>query len=285
MRTSARPTTATAMRRRRAASARAGRRRGRLRRLRRLRRHLRGVLRRLRRDPRHAAARPGPRRRPALRHGDHLPGGRLRRREGDRDPAAGGLPGLPGQRRRAGHQADSLPAVQRHRRGAPGAADDPGPVRQRHAPVRAATASARSPRRRAPTAAGRSACRRPGSWRSASRPAWTTGCASAWRTKASRASAAARPGSLYVVLHVKPHPLFQRQENDILLELPDQHGAGDAGRGSEVPTLDGKAKLTIPPGTQHGAVFRLRGKGVPILRSNRRGRSVGHRARASCRRS
>jgi len=39
----------------------------------------------------------------------------------------------------------------------------------------------------------------------------------------------------------------------------------------EVPTLDGNVKLTIPAGTQHGAVFKLRGKGVPILRSNRRG--------------
>ena len=46
----------------------------------------------------------------------------------------------------------------------------------------------------------------------------------------------------------------------------------------EVPTLDGTAKLTIPAGTQHGAVFRLRGKGVPVLRSNRRGDQVGHRA-------
>jgi molecular chaperone DnaJ len=40
---------------------------------------------------------------------------------------------------------------------------------------------------------------------------------------------------------------------------------------ADVPTLDGKTKLTIPPGTQHGTVFRMRGKGVPILRSNRRG--------------
>ncbi len=79
------------------------------------------------------------------------------------------------------------------------------------------------------------------------------------------------PGNLYVFLHVKPHPVFQRQENDILLELPINIVQAALGCEPEVPTLDGKMKLTIPPGTQHGTVFRLRGKGVPILRSNRRG--------------
>ncbi len=76
--------------------------------------------------------RPRARQRSALRHGDHLPGGRVRRRERDRGSAPGGLPAVPGLRRRAGHQADPLPAVQRQRRGAPGAADHPGPVCQRH---------------------------------------------------------------------------------------------------------------------------------------------------------
>ena len=79
------------------------------------------------------------------------------------------------------------------------------------------------------------------------------------------------PGSLFVVLQVKPHPLFQRQENDILLELPVNIVQAAIGAEVEVPTMDGKTRLTIPPGTQHGTVFKLRGKGVPILRSNRRG--------------
>lgn len=79
------------------------------------------------------------------------------------------------------------------------------------------------------------------------------------------------PGSLFVLLHVKPHPLFQRHENDILLELPINMVQAALGTEIEVPTLDDKARLTIPAGTQYGAVFRLRGKGVPILRSNRRG--------------
>lgn len=81
-------------------------------------------------------------------------------------------------------------------------------------------------------------------------------------------------GSLYVVLNVKPHPLFQREENDILLEVPINIVQAALGSEIEIPTLEGKTTLTIPPGTQHGRVFRLRGKGVPILRSNRRGDEV-----------
>lgn len=78
-------------------------------------------------------------------------------------------------------------------------------------------------------------------------------------------------GNLFVVLHVKPHSLFQRQENDIVLELPVNIVQATLGTELDVPTLDGTSKLTIPAGTQHGEVFRLRGKGVPILRSSRRG--------------
>ena len=78
-------------------------------------------------------------------------------------------------------------------------------------------------------------------------------------------------GSLFVVLQVKPHPLFQRQENDILLELPVNIVQATLGAEVDVPTLEGKTRLTVPAGTQHGEVFRLKGKGVPILRSNRRG--------------
>jgi molecular chaperone DnaJ len=79
------------------------------------------------------------------------------------------------------------------------------------------------------------------------------------------------PGSLYVVLSVQPHPLFQRQENDILLELPINIVQAALGAEVQVPTLEGKTKLTIPAGTQHGHTFKLRGKGVPILRTTRRG--------------
>jgi len=78
-------------------------------------------------------------------------------------------------------------------------------------------------------------------------------------------------GSLYVVLSVKAHRLFKRHETDILLELPVNIVQATLGAEVNVPTLDGNTRLTIPAGTQHGATFRLRGKGVPMLRSNRRG--------------
>jgi len=79
------------------------------------------------------------------------------------------------------------------------------------------------------------------------------------------------PGNLYVVLNVKPHPYFRRQNNDIILELGINVAQAALGDEVEVPTLDGPVKLSIPPGTQTGQVFRLRGKGVPYLRRNGRG--------------
>lgn len=81
-------------------------------------------------------------------------------------------------------------------------------------------------------------------------------------------------GNLYVELSVKPDPQFQRQENDILLEYPISFVQAALGAEVEVPTLDGVDRLTIPPGTQHGATFRLRNLGVPVLRSNKRGDHV-----------
>jgi molecular chaperone DnaJ len=79
------------------------------------------------------------------------------------------------------------------------------------------------------------------------------------------------PGNLYVSLTVKRHPYFLRQENDILLDLAINFAQAALGDEVEVPTLDGEAKLVIPPGTQTGKTFRLRGEGVPYLRRNGRG--------------
>ncbi len=82
------------------------------------------------------------------------------------------------------------------------------------------------------------------------------------------------PGNLYVVLTVEPHPLFQRQNSDILLELPINIVQAALGAEVDVPTLDGPTKLRIPPGTQHGRIFRLREKGVPYLRRRGRGDQI-----------
>ncbi len=69
-------------------------------------------------------------------------------------------------------------------------------------------------------------------------------------------------GDLYVVLHVQPHPIFQRDGDDLLCEVPVSFVQATLGAEVEVPTLDGPAKITVPPGTQPGAMFRLKGKGI-----------------------
>lgn len=79
------------------------------------------------------------------------------------------------------------------------------------------------------------------------------------------------PGNLYVVLRVKPHTYFRREDTNILLELDINVAQAALGDEIKVPTLDGDEVLTIPVATQTGDVFRLRGKGVPYLRKNGRG--------------
>lgn len=69
-------------------------------------------------------------------------------------------------------------------------------------------------------------------------------------------------GDLYVVLHVKPHEIFQRDGDDLLCEVPISFVDATLGAEVEVPTLTGKAQIRIPGGTQNGTVFRLKGKGV-----------------------
>lgn len=82
------------------------------------------------------------------------------------------------------------------------------------------------------------------------------------------------PGNLYVNIHVKPHEIFERRDNDIYLELPLNIAQAALGDEVRVPTLDGEEILRIPPGTQTGQTFRLRGKGVPYLRREGRGDQV-----------
>jgi len=78
-------------------------------------------------------------------------------------------------------------------------------------------------------------------------------------------------GNLYVVISVRKHPYFKRQNSDIFLELPINMAQGALGDEIDVPTLDGTEKLIIPAGTQTGETFRLRNKGVPYLRGEGRG--------------
>ena len=78
-------------------------------------------------------------------------------------------------------------------------------------------------------------------------------------------------GDLLVTVIVYPHPRFERDGTSVLLEQDISYAQAALGSEVEVPTLDGKVKLTIPEGTQPGAVFRLRGKGIPYLRGSGRG--------------
>ncbi len=70
------------------------------------------------------------------------------------------------------------------------------------------------------------------------------------------------PGDLYVVLHVKDHEIFQRDGDDLICEVPIQFVDAALGAEIEVPTLTEPAQIRIPPGTQTGTVFRLKGRGV-----------------------
>ena len=78
------------------------------------------------------------------------------------------------------------------------------------------------------------------------------------------------PGDLYVVMHVRPHEVFQRDGLDILCEIPIDFPTAALGGVIEVPTITGKTKMKIPPGTQNRTVLRLKGKGIPSLRGGGR---------------
>jgi len=74
------------------------------------------------------------------------------------------------------------------------------------------------------------------------------------------------PGDLYVQIAVKEHEIFQREDNHLFCEVPISFVTAALGGELEVPTLNGKVVLKIPPGTQSGKSFRLRGKGVTPVR-------------------
>lgn len=75
------------------------------------------------------------------------------------------------------------------------------------------------------------------------------------------------PGDLWVQVRVEPHPFFRRDGRDLELDLPITLAEAVIGGRVEVPTLDGRATVTIPPGTSSGSRLRLRGQGVPASRT------------------
>jgi molecular chaperone DnaJ len=80
-----------------------------------------------------------------------------------------------------------------------------------------------------------------------------------------------RPGDLFVRVIVKPHSILERHGNDLYCEMLIPFSVAALGGDTAVPTIDGKVKLHIPPGTPSGKVFRLREKGVPFLNATGRG--------------
>ncbi|MCC6615243.1 MAG: molecular chaperone DnaJ [Anaerolineae bacterium] len=75
-------------------------------------------------------------------------------------------------------------------------------------------------------------------------------------------------GNLYAVVHVQEHEYFKRKDNDIILDITVNVAQAALGDRIFVPTIEGEQELVVPAGTQTGKVFRLRGKGVPRLRSD-----------------
>jgi molecular chaperone DnaJ len=78
-------------------------------------------------------------------------------------------------------------------------------------------------------------------------------------------------GDLYVVLHVKEHPFFAREGNDLHCVVPISVTQAAIGAEIRVPTLEGEHTLKVPDGTQPGTTFRIRNKGVPLLNGHGKG--------------
>ena len=79
------------------------------------------------------------------------------------------------------------------------------------------------------------------------------------------------PGDLYLYIHVVPHELFKREGTDLYMDLPVSFVKATLGGEVSIPTLSGKGSIKIPEGTQSGKVFRLKGKGMPDLRTEHNG--------------
>ena len=81
----------------------------------------------------------------------------------------------------------------------------------------------------------------------------------------------APPGDLHCYISVKPHTMFTRHNNDLVCQVPISFTQAALGGEIEVPTLKGRELLDVPAGAQHGEVYKLKGKGLPDLRSGRAG--------------
>jgi len=79
------------------------------------------------------------------------------------------------------------------------------------------------------------------------------------------------PGDLYVVIHIKEHKIFQREGDDLYCEVPIPFSVATLGGEIDLPTLEGRAHLKVPSGTQSGQIFKLRSKGIANVNGRARG--------------
>lgn len=79
------------------------------------------------------------------------------------------------------------------------------------------------------------------------------------------------PGDLYLITRIKPHPFFERRGSNLYCQVPITFWEAALGGEIEVPTMEGVVKMKIPPGTQSGQKFRLKGKGMPRLKGGGKG--------------
>jgi molecular chaperone DnaJ len=91
------------------------------------------------------------------------------------------------------------------------------------------------------------------------------------RGEGNKGARGAAPGDMVVFFEENDHPYFNRIDSDVMTELEVSFANAALGNSVEVPTLSGKAKLTIPAGIQSGQILRMRGKGLPQVRGSRKG--------------
>ena len=106
---------------------------------------------------------------------------------------------------------------------------------------------------------------------SASPKVWTTAPKSVGPEKESRAITAGPPGDLYIVVKVRPHPVFERKGDNLYETVPITFAEAVLGSRVIVPTMEGETKMTVPEGTQSDQTFRLKGKGMPHLKGGGQG--------------
>ena len=178
------------------------------------------------------------------------------------------LPGLPGRQIQAGNAPFDLRLMRRPRARS---ATHQGFFTLARTCPQCRGAGETSSRRPAKRAAERALQRNKNPSRSASRRASRTACRLRLAGEGEAGGGTIRPGDLYVGIKVKPHDFFGREENHLVAEIMISAVQAALGITVEIPTLDAIEKLRVPPGTQSGEVFRLKGRGIKEMNSRRLG--------------